>query len=141
MKLPDIADIATIPPPDLVAYFAYLDALRESAVTNMLAARPYLANEFALKDHIASAILMAWMETFDRDLSPSIRAALARAGTRGGMTPCARTGCPNTLREGHAPTARFCSEACRKRDWATNDRALARAARHNLRMQQEQSDG
>ena len=49
----------------LKEYFDFLDELRESAVTNMWAASPYLADEFELPIKDASKILGGWMQTFD----------------------------------------------------------------------------
>lgn len=50
---------------DYEEYFEFLDMLRESGVTNMFGAVPYLMEEF---DHLAydeaRDILKAWMETF-----------------------------------------------------------------------------
>ena len=45
-------------------HFAYLDALRESGVTNMFGARPYLETEFGLSRNEAKLILTEWMQTF-----------------------------------------------------------------------------
>lgn len=42
----------------------FLDALRESGVTNMFGARPYIQEEFDLEAKEASAILVEWMRTF-----------------------------------------------------------------------------
>ena len=50
--------------PEWEEYFDYLDELRESAVTNMFGARPYLEAEFGLEKKEASQVLRAWMETF-----------------------------------------------------------------------------
>lgn len=45
-------------------YFAYLDRLRESGITNMWGATDYIMKEFGL-DYIESRdILVTWMETF-----------------------------------------------------------------------------
>mgnify|MGYP003298699703 CR=1 FL=1 len=46
-------------------YFEYLDALRESGITNMYGAGPYLQAEFGLEQREAREILIAWMETFE----------------------------------------------------------------------------
>ena len=47
------------------SYFAYLDALRDSGVTNMFGAAPYLQNEFPqLTRAEARAVLLEWMESF-----------------------------------------------------------------------------
>lgn len=45
-------------------YFSYLNELRESGVTNMYGAAPYLQKEFALSKHEARDILKQWMESF-----------------------------------------------------------------------------
>lgn len=45
-------------------YFHYLDGLRESGVTNMFGARPYLMEEFGLDSKKAGDILSEWMRTF-----------------------------------------------------------------------------
>jgi hypothetical protein len=45
-------------------YFEYLDALRESGVTNMFGAGPYLQEAFGLDRYEARDILMKWMQTF-----------------------------------------------------------------------------
>lgn len=48
-------------------YFEYLDDLRESAVTNMFGARPYLMMEFPeLTEKEAKTIVLEWMETFSK---------------------------------------------------------------------------
>ena len=48
-------------------YYAYLDRLRHSSVTNMYGARPYLQQAFpelANDPKRASEILRAWMNTY-----------------------------------------------------------------------------
>lgn len=45
-------------------YYEYLDALRESGVTNMFGATPYLKKEFKLKEDVARKILTDWMGSF-----------------------------------------------------------------------------
>lgn len=45
-------------------YLVYLDELRESGVTNMFGARPYLADEFGLSNKDAGEVLSHWMKTF-----------------------------------------------------------------------------
>lgn len=49
---------------DKETYFQYLDDLRESAVTNMFGAAPYLVQEFGLTKQEAREVLSEWMETF-----------------------------------------------------------------------------
>ena len=42
----------------------YLDDLRESGITNMFGASPYLADAFGLDDKEAREILSEWMKSF-----------------------------------------------------------------------------
>jgi hypothetical protein len=58
-------------------YIKYLDKLRDSGVTNMFGARPYLMKAFKMKDKdkkTASSILAVWMESFGRSDDIDIRA-------------------------------------------------------------------
>lgn len=52
--------------PEKKDVFNYLDALRESGVTNMFGASPYLENRFGMTRRDARASLLAWMESFSR---------------------------------------------------------------------------
>lgn len=67
---PDIdcacADSTTEARPEFVAdeHLRYLDTLRESGVTNMFGAAPYLVEEFGIDLSIARKILAYWMKTF-----------------------------------------------------------------------------
>ena len=45
-------------------YFDFLDNLRESGVTNMFGAVPYLMDEFVLDKDEALNILSRWMESY-----------------------------------------------------------------------------
>ena len=46
-------------------YYEFLDNLRESGVTNMFGATPYLVEEFSdLSEGKAREILRSWMNTF-----------------------------------------------------------------------------
>lgn len=49
-------------------YLGYLDALRESGVTNMFGARPYLMREFpelaGERGKLAGKVLSNWIQTF-----------------------------------------------------------------------------
>ena len=48
----------------MVKYFTYLDNLRESGVTNMLGAVPYLLEEFEeLDKKTARTVLQMWCES------------------------------------------------------------------------------
>jgi hypothetical protein len=65
----------------LTETFGYLDGLRESGVTNMFGARPYLEAAFPELDRkAAGSVLSLWMKTFDRETSVDARVdrALAR---------------------------------------------------------------
>ena len=58
-------------------YFAYLDALRESGVTNMFGARPYLMEAFpGLPKDEASRILSTWMHTYGKGNKTAAERAL-----------------------------------------------------------------
>lgn len=46
-------------------YFVYLDNLRESGVTNMFGAAPYLQEAFGISRYEARDVLLKWMETFN----------------------------------------------------------------------------
>ena len=52
--------------PDFVTdeHLGYLDDLRESGVTNMYGAPPYLQEEFGMDRTESHAILKYWMDTF-----------------------------------------------------------------------------
>jgi hypothetical protein len=58
----------------LAEFFAYLDELRESGVTN-IGAGEYLARDHDLDARDARAVLIEWMQSFDRKKSPADRAA------------------------------------------------------------------
>jgi hypothetical protein len=45
-------------------YFAFLDALRESGVTNMFGAGEYLEEAFDMDRKEARKVLQAWMDQF-----------------------------------------------------------------------------
>ena len=50
----------------LTIYCEYLNKLRDSGVTNMFGARPYLMREFPeLDKDMAAGVLSHWMQTFD----------------------------------------------------------------------------
>lgn len=57
---------ATTQRPSIVTdeHLEYLDALRESGVTNMFGARPYVENEFSVSKSDATTILSYWMRSF-----------------------------------------------------------------------------
>jgi len=46
--------------------FEYLDNLRESGVTNMYGAAPYLVEEFCIGKVEARKLLAEWMRTFSK---------------------------------------------------------------------------
>ena len=45
-------------------YFDYLDVLRETGVTNMFGAGPYLQQAFGLSRHEARKVLGEWMNSY-----------------------------------------------------------------------------
>ena len=45
-------------------YFAYLVELRDSGVTNMFGAAPYLQDRFGLDKYEARDVLFSWFRTF-----------------------------------------------------------------------------
>lgn len=47
--------------------FEYLNDLRESGVTNMFGATPYIMEQFDMERDDAKMYLMAWMKIFDKD--------------------------------------------------------------------------
>ena len=49
---------------DISEYYTYLNTLRESGVTNMFGAAPYLQQEFGLDKRTAREIVISWMESF-----------------------------------------------------------------------------
>lgn len=46
--------------------FEYLDELRESGITNMFGAAPYVAEEFNIEKEEARKYLTEWMESFGK---------------------------------------------------------------------------
>ncbi len=59
----------------LPEYFRFLDNLRESGVTNMYGAGPYLEEEFAVSEETARTILKQWLRSFSKDKTAEERAA------------------------------------------------------------------
>ena len=49
--------------------FAYLDALRDSGVTNMFGSSRYVVADFNISKEVADALVGAWMRTFDGESS------------------------------------------------------------------------
>ena len=47
-------------------YFDYLEELRQSGVTNMFGATPYLMEEFGLSKYEAKDVLLQWMKSYER---------------------------------------------------------------------------
>lgn len=46
--------------------FTYLEGLRQSGVTNMFGAGPYLEREFGLDRNEAKEVLLNWMRSYER---------------------------------------------------------------------------
>jgi hypothetical protein len=58
----------TLPPTNDIfekKVFEYLMDLRDSGVTNMWGAAPYIVEQFDVSDKEATQFLMAWIESFD----------------------------------------------------------------------------
>jgi len=47
-------------------YFDYLEELRQSGVTNMFGAAPFLQEEFGLDKHKAREVLSNWMKSYKK---------------------------------------------------------------------------
>lgn len=62
-------------------HFEYLDALRESGLTNMFGAGVCLQGRFDMSRADAKAILSAWMKTYDGKTSAAERAAKAQGAS------------------------------------------------------------
>ena len=45
--------------------FVYLDGLRESGITNMFGAGPYIQTEFEIDNNEARELVLEWMKTFE----------------------------------------------------------------------------
>ena len=58
---------------ELAEYFYFLDGLRESGITNMLGAGPYLEEEFNMHRYDAKYVLSQWMKTFDATVPVEVR--------------------------------------------------------------------
>ena len=48
--------------------FEYLDVLRETGVTNMFGAAPYLQQAFGIDKNEAKTILLDWMKNYAKSL-------------------------------------------------------------------------
>jgi hypothetical protein len=59
---------------ELAEMFQYLDDLRESGVTNMFGASPYLQFEYGLEDALARTVLASWMQTYNGKAEATQRA-------------------------------------------------------------------
>ena len=55
--------------PEIVTdeHLEYLDELRESGITNMFGAAPFLEEDFCLSRADAKEILMYWMKSFGKE--------------------------------------------------------------------------
>jgi hypothetical protein len=51
---------------DRMEMFKFLNELRESGITNMFGAAPYLVDEFNISKALAQETLVAWMESFGK---------------------------------------------------------------------------
>ena len=55
-----------------IEYYVYLEELRQSGVTNMFGASPYLREEFDLGRREAIKILSSWMDNYQELLDKGI---------------------------------------------------------------------
>ena len=55
-----------------IEYYVYLEELRQSGVTNMFGATPYLREEFGLGPREAIKILGSWMDNYQELLDKGI---------------------------------------------------------------------
>ena len=62
--------------------FTYLNDLRDSGVTNMFGAAPYLANEFGLDKRSAREILAKWMKSFGESIDLKINSLVKEKLTK-----------------------------------------------------------
>jgi hypothetical protein len=62
----EVADMDTSERPDGITeeHLLYLDGLRESGITNMYGATPYVMEEFDISKAEASKIHLYWMKSF-----------------------------------------------------------------------------
>lgn len=51
---------------EIQEYYDYLDELRESGITNMFGAVPYLVDEFGIDKRQARDILSSWMKNYGK---------------------------------------------------------------------------
>ncbi|HET6495147.1 MAG TPA: hypothetical protein VFH61_07270 [Thermoleophilia bacterium] len=59
-----MAHRADITDAERAEYYEYLVRLRDSGVTNMWGAAPYLAREHGLSEKLAGQVLVDWIESF-----------------------------------------------------------------------------
>lgn len=52
---------------EMAEFIEYLDDLRESGETNLLAAAPYLRDQFGLTKQESRDVLFHWMENFGKE--------------------------------------------------------------------------
>ena len=64
-ELQDHSDCTLLDMPDEATVFEYLKDLRDSGVTNMWGAAPYIQEEFDISGKEATRFLLAWIESFD----------------------------------------------------------------------------
>jgi hypothetical protein len=55
-----------------IEYYEYLEDLRQSGVTNMFGASPYLQEDFGLDRREAKNILLSWMTHYDALLEDGV---------------------------------------------------------------------
>tara|TARA_R110002012_G_scaffold258574_5_gene439082 strand:- start:244 stop:465 length:222 start_codon:yes stop_codon:yes gene_type:complete len=50
--------------PEWMEYYNMLESIRESGITNMFGAAPYLAEYAGIDGELAERVLMSWMENY-----------------------------------------------------------------------------
>ena len=55
-----------------IEYYEYLEDLRQSGITNMFGAAPYLQEDFGLDRREAKNILLSWMTHYDALLEDGV---------------------------------------------------------------------
>tara|TARA_R100000995_G_scaffold35555_1_gene16283 strand:- start:36480 stop:36704 length:225 start_codon:yes stop_codon:yes gene_type:complete len=53
-------------------YYEYLEALRQSGITNMFGAAPFLMNGYGMSEGEANNVLVSWMENYDALVSDGV---------------------------------------------------------------------
>lgn len=55
-----------------IEYYEYLEDLRQSGITNMFGAAPYLQDHYGLDRREAEVVLLSWMKNYDALLEDGV---------------------------------------------------------------------